>query len=228
MSGCSVKNYPTRVQALDAIVKSLVKALESALQKQNRITFGVCGGRSAEALFPLLAASALPWASIDVLLVDERWVSTQSLESNEKLVRDSLLQGHASATTLVGLKTNHDRAVDALDAVEQRLDKVELPIDALLISMGDDGHIASLFPSGVENSENDRRVVATTSPRPPHERISLSPWVLRNSQRIILPVFGEGKQALFNQAIQQGPNTDYPVRHVLTQTDARCEVFFAP
>ncbi|MDG1192713.1 MAG: 6-phosphogluconolactonase, partial [Arenicellales bacterium] len=63
MSGCSVKNYPTRVQALDAITKSLVKALESALQKQNRITFGVCGGRSAEALFPLLAASALPWAS---------------------------------------------------------------------------------------------------------------------------------------------------------------------
>ena len=163
-----------------------------------------------------------------MVLVDERWASTESVESNEKLVRDNLLRGHATAATLVGLKTHQDRAVDALDAVEQRLDKVELPIDVLLISMGDDGHIASLFPNGTENSENDRRVVATTSPRPPHERISLSPWVLRSSQRIILPVFGEGKQALFDQAIQQGPNTDYPVRHVLTQTDARCEVFFAP
>ena len=228
MSSHSVETYPTRAQALDPITKSLVKALESALQHKSRTTFGVCGGRSAEALFPLLAASSLPWTSIDVVLVDERWVSTQSVESNEKLVRDNLLQGHATAATLVGLKTHHDRAVDALDAVEQRLDKVELPIDVLLISMGDDGHIASLFPSGVENGQNHRRVVATTSPLPPHERISLSPWVLRNSQRIILPVFGEGKQALFNKAIQEGPTTEYPVRHVLTQTDARCEVFLAP
>ena len=228
MPGYSLKSYPKRLEALDVVAKYLVQLLESALQHKSRITFGVCGGRSAEALFPLLAASSFPWTSIDVVLVDERWVSTQSAESNEKLVRDNLLQGHASAATLVGLKTHQDRAVDALDAVEQRLDRVELPIDVLLISMGDDGHIASLFPNGTENSENDRRVVATTSPLPPHERISLSPWVLRNSQRIILPVFGEGKQALFNQAIQEGPTTEYPVRHVLTQTDARCEVFLAP
>ena len=228
MAGYSLKSYPKRLEALDVVAKHLVQLLESALQHKSRITFGVCGGRSAEALFPLLAASSLPWTSIDVVLVDERWVSTQSAESNEKLVRDNLLQGHASAATLVGLKTHQDRAVDALDAVEQRLDKVELPIDVLLISMGDDGHIASLFPYGSENSENNRRVAAATSPLPPYERISLSPWVLGNSQRIILPVFGEGKQALFNQAIQEGPTTEYPVRHVLTQTDARCEVFLAP
>jgi len=228
MSGYSVKSYPTRTEALGAVTKTLQSALQSALQEQDRIVFGVCGGRSAEALFPLLAASLLPWASIDVVLVDERWVSTQSPESNEKLVRDSLLQGHASTTALVGLKTHHDRAVDALQAVEQRLDQVGLPIDVLLISMGDDGHIASLFPGGVENVEENRKVVATTSPFAPQERISLSPWVLRNAQRIILPVFGEGKRTLFDQVIQRGSSTDYPVRHILNKPDRPCEVFLAP
>ncbi len=228
MPGYSVHRYPTRSQALDAVAKTLAKALAPSAQKQNRMTFGVCGGRSAGELFPLLAACPLSWASVDVLLVDERWVPIQSPESNEKLVRDSLLQDRASAATMVGLKTSHDRAIDALDAVEQRLDQLKLPIDALLISMGDDGHIASLFPGGVANAEARRRVVATTSPLPPHERISLSPTVLRDSQRIILPVFGENKQALFDQVIQQGSREDYPVRHVLDHEEVRCEVFLAP
>ena len=112
--------------------------------------------------------------------------------------------------------------------MEQRLDQLNLPIDVLLISMGDDGHIASLFPGGVENSEACKRVIATTSPLPPHERISLSPWVLRDSRHIILPVFGETKRALFDQVIQQGPSEDYPVRHVLDHEGVRCDVFLAP
>ena len=228
MLGYSVKSYPKRLDALDAVAKHLVKLLESALHNKSRITFGVCGGRSAEVLFPRLAASPLPWASIDVVLVDERWVSTQSSQSNEKLVRDSLLHGYASAAALVGLKTDHVRAVDALRTVEQRLDQVQLPIDVLFISMGDDGHIASLFPGGVENLEGNRRVVATTSPSVPHERISLSPWVLRNAQRIILPVFGPEKQTLFDRVVQRGPNMDYPVRHVLKKANCCCEVFLAP
>jgi len=213
---------------LDTVAKTLAKALGAALHEHGRVTVGVCGGRSAGELFPLLAACPLPWASVDVLLVDERWVPTQSSESNEKLVRDSLLQDRASVATLVGLKTGHDRAADALDAVEQRIDQLKLPIDVLLISMGDDGHIASLFPRGVENSEARKRVVATTAPLPPHERISLSPWVLRDSRHIILPVFGETKYTLFDQVIQQGPSEDFPVWHVLDHEGVRCDIFLAP
>ena len=104
MPGYSVHRYPTRSQALDTVAKALTTALEAALQEHGRVTVGVCGGRSADELFPLLAASPLPWASVDILLVDERWVPTQSSESNEKLVRDSLLQDRASVanTSTVG------------------------------------------------------------------------------------------------------------------------------
>ena len=123
MSGYSVQRYPTRSEALEAVASHLGQALESAMRNDNRVTFGVCGGRTAEALFPMLAELPLNWDSVDVLLIDERWVDTQSDQSNEKLVRDKLLQRHGSAATVVGLKTHHDSAAEALDAVERRLDQ---------------------------------------------------------------------------------------------------------
>jgi len=228
MSGYSIQRYPTRSEALEAVASHLGQLLESTLAKRNRVTFGVCGGRTAEALFPMLAELPLNWDSVDVLLIDERWVATYSDQSNEKLVRHTLLHSHGSAATLIGLKTHHDCAREALDSVEQKLDQGMWPIDVLFVSMGDDGHIASLFPQGVENSETRRKVVASSSPLPPHERISLAPWVLKGAKRIILPIFGETKQALFDKVTQQGPSMEYPVRHVLRHEDPQCEVFLAP
>jgi len=228
MSGCSVQRYPTRLEALQTVATCVRQTLESVLRNDNRVTFGVCGGRTAEALFPMLAELPLNWESVDVLLIDERWVNTHSDQSNEKLVRDTLLQSHGAAATVVGLKTHHDSAPEALGAVEQRLDQGLLPIDVLFVSMGDDGHIASLFPQGAENSETRRKVVASSSPLAPHERISLAPWVLKGAKRIILPIFGEKKQALFDKVTRQDPSTEYPVWHVLSHDDTRCEVFLAP
>ena len=228
MSGYSVQRYPTRSEALEAVASHMGQALESALRNDNRVTFGVCGGRTAESLFPMLAELPLNWDSVDVLLIDERWVDTQSDQSNEKLVRDKLLQRHGSAATVVGLKTHHDSAAEALDAVERRLDQGMLSIDVLFVSMGDDGHIASLFPEGAENSETRRKVVAASSPRPPHERITLAPWVLQGAKHIILPIFGDKKQALFGRVTQQDLSMEYPVWHVLCHDDPRCEVFLAP
>ena len=228
MSGYSTQRYPNRSEALEVVASHLGQVLESALANHHRVTFGVCGGRTAEVLFPMLSELPLNWNSVDVLLIDERWVATHSDQSNEKLVRDTLLHSHGSAATVVGLKTDHNSAREALGAVEQRLDQGLLPIDVLFVSMGDDGHIASLFPQGVENSETRRKVVASSSPLPPHERISLAPWVLKGAKRIILPVFGEKKQALFDKVTQQGPSAEYPVRHVLRHDDTRCEVFLAP
>ena len=228
MSGYSTQRYPNRSEALEAVASHLGQVLESALANHHRVTFGVCGGRTAEALFPMLSELPLNWGSVDVLLIDERWVSSESAKSNEKLVRDALLQSHGAAATVVGLKTHHDCALEALDAVEQRLDQGLLPIDVLFVSMGDDGHIASLFPQGAENSETRRKVVASSSPLAPHERISLAPWVLKAAKRIILPIFDEKKQALFDKVTRQDPSTEYPVWHVLSHDDTRCEVFLAP
>ena len=162
-------------KALETLASHLGQLLQSALANHHRVTFGVCGGRTTEALFPMLSELPLNWESVDVLLIDERWVPSESATMK------NWCGTHCCRVTFCchsGWAQNPSRLCsEALDAVEQRLDQRLLPIDVLFVSMGDDGHIASLFPQGAENLETGRKVVASSSPLAPHERISLAPWV---------------------------------------------------
>jgi len=114
-----------------------------------------------------------------------------------------------------------------LNEVEQRLVDLGVPFDVVFLGMGDDGHIASLFPGGRENEERIRLVAASTAPVQPVERISLSPGALAQTRHIILPVIGATKRAVLDKALTPGPVSRLPVRHVLTGQSASCELFLA-
>jgi 6-phosphogluconolactonase len=93
--------------------------------------------------------------------------------------------------------------------------------------MGNDGHIASLFPGGAENSVTDRLVTASTAPAGTRERISLTPAALQQVRRIVLVLFGRTKRALLEQAITQGSPVELPVRHVLQQQGLELRIITA-
>jgi 6-phosphogluconolactonase len=224
----SISAYGSRTQAIDAAVTRLEAVLEAAVASHRRASLGVCGGRTAAALLPVLAQRALDWSLIDVFLVDERWVPVDSDDSNEKLVRNSLLHGSAAAARFFGLKSAHAQAITALDEVEQRLGQIATPFDAVFLGMGDDGHVASLFPAGAENQEYNRLIVASTAPVPPYERISLSPGALGQARHVVIPVMGAAKRAVLDRALRAGPVDEFPVRHVLASDTLCCEIFAAP
>ena len=102
-----------------------------------------------------------------------------------------------------------------------------VPFDVVFLGMGDDGHIASLFPGGRENEERARLVAASTAPVQPVERISLSPGALAQARHIILPVIGAAKRVVLDKALTPGPVSNFPVRHVLTSQSPSCELFLA-
>ncbi len=214
-------------QAIGAAATRLEQILKQSLALRGKASLGVCGGRTASALFPVLSQCHLDWANVHIFLVDERWVSIDDDDSNEKLVRRLLLQGPAAAARFYGLKTRHASAKNALNEVEQRLVDLGAPFDVIFLGMGDDGHIASLFPSGRENEERTRLVAASTAPVQPVERISLSPGALDQARHIILPVIGATKRAMLDKALTPGPVSRLPVRHVLTGQSASCELFLA-
>lgn len=214
-------------QAIDAAVEKLEQILKQSLALRGRASLGVCGGRTATALFPILSQCLLDWTNVHIFLVDERWVPIDDDDSNEKLVRSLLLQGPAAAARLCGLKTKHTTAKNALSEVEQRLVDLGVPFDVVFLGMGDDGHIASLFPGGRENEERARLVAASTAPVQPVERISLSPSALAQARVVVLPIIGAAKLAVLNKALTPGPVSRFPVRHVLTSQSTSCELFLA-
>ena len=223
----SMLEFSSGDQAIGAASMRIEQILKQILALRGKASLGVCGGSTATSLFPILSQCCLDWADVHIFLVDERWVPIDNDDSNEKLVRSLLLQGPAAAARFYGLKTRHGSAKNALNEVEQRLVDLGVPFDVLFLGMGDDGHIASLFPGGPENEEHTRLVAASTAPAQPVERISLSPGALGQTRHIILPVIGSAKRVVLDKALAPGPVSRFPVRHVLTSQSTSCELFLA-
>ncbi len=223
-----LKHYSEREDALAAISRSVSDQLSSTLKLRNRASLGVCGGQTAAAIFPMLAQMPMDWEKIHIILIDDRWVDPTSHQSNECLVREGLLHGHASAAKFTALKTQDCHAVDALPSVAACVARVPLPIDCLFISMGSDGHIASLFPGGRENLETKATVVASTAIAAPTERISLGPAVLRSARYSAIAVVGQAKASMFDRAKTADDPFKFPICHLLKPDGRRRDVFLSP
>ena len=78
-------------------------------------------------------------------------------------------------------------------------------IDVLLLGVGEDGHIASLFPNNAALQECKRRVVHITSPMPPFERLTITPQVITKARSVFMLATGSAKAAMLCAALNN-PN----------------------
>lgn len=161
---------------------------------------------------PVLARHALRWEKVTVTLTDERWVPPDHPDSNEGLLRRHLL-GNGAYAGIIPLKTVPPTVQEGLAEASARLAGITRPFDVVFLGMGEDGHIASLF----SGDDIDETQVLQAVSRPDHPRISMTPSCLLHSRLIILPISGVRKKQVFNTAMEPGPLSALPVRHVLHQ-----------
>ena len=181
----------------------LARIAEAAVAARGRFTLAIPGGSVAEAFLPALAAVAVPWSSTDVFWTDERWVPVQSQESNFGMARRLLFgAGPAAAARLHRIQTDHP---DAGAAAERDLIARAGPagrLDLILVGVGEDGHVCSLFPGHPELDETERLMVAVEgAPKPPPRRISLTMPVLAASDHLWIAAFGPAKAAAIRAAL---------------------------
>jgi 6-phosphogluconolactonase len=110
---------------------------------------------------------------------------------------------------------------------------VTRPFAAVVLGMGEDGHIASLFPGSPDiAAELDPATapgcVATIAPSSPHERLSLNVAALLETRRIALLITGNAKWQVYQRALEPGPAAELPVRAILKQQRVPLTVYWAP
>ncbi|PCI42180.1 MAG: 6-phosphogluconolactonase [Rhodospirillaceae bacterium] len=193
----------------ETAAQTIADLLFSSLNKNGFATLVVPGGRSAKAILPRLAKIDLDWEKVTVTLTDERWVPAHHSDSNERLVYESFIK--TTNAHFIGMKTKSETPEIAISENHPVL-AIPRPFDVVFVGMGDDGHIASLFPK-----ERIKTGDLQTAQRPDHPRISMTPTCLLNSRHIVLPILGQAKQSAFKRAQVPGPTLEFPVRHILHQ-----------
>ncbi|REC56648.1 6-phosphogluconolactonase [Rhodosalinus sediminis] len=204
------------LMAID-LANKLAGALRAALARSERVLFAVPGGSTPGPVFDALCAARIDWASVDVLLTDERWVRPDHPRSNTRLVRERLLVERAAAATLLPMYQPTDTPEEAVARVTEAI-APHLPISVLLLGMGDDGHVASLFP-GTEGlaaalAEDAAPVMALRPPEAEEPRLTLTRPVLDGALSKHLAIVGETKRAVLERA-QRRSEAEAPVRAVL-------------
>lgn len=190
--------YGAPEDAAVALADAVANHLAERLLIAPRASLVVSGGSTPLPFFEALREKPLDWARIDVLLADERWVPETDDASNTRLVRENLLQGPALEARYLPLKQPGKTPADGLAAVEAALADLHLPLDVLILGMGNDGHTASLFPDAPELDEaldTDSAAIVSpmTPPSQPQERITLTLRALNQAGFTALHLKGDDK-----------------------------------
>ncbi len=223
--------FDSRDEASVAAAELLAAALARRLALQPAASLVVSGGTTPGRCFEALAGTELDWPRVHVILSDERWVPADAEDSNERLVRSTLLTGRAAGAALLpAYRPGLDAAAGAA-ALDASLRLAPFPFAAVLLGMGADGHFASLFPDAANldeglDAESDRLAIAVDTAQSPHPRISLTLAALSRSDEIALLIFGEEKRAVYRQARRK--SSTLPVSRLLFQKRAPVHVFWAP
>ena len=104
ISLADMKRYPDAATLAARLADAIAAGLSQAIAQRGLASLVVSGGNSPKQLFQVLRTRPLDWSRVCVALADERWVEPTDAGSNEKLVRDNLLQGAAAAARFAGLK----------------------------------------------------------------------------------------------------------------------------
>lgn len=174
-------------------------------------TIAIPGGRTPVPILRELARAPVAWDGVQVFLTDDRLVATDHGASNFGWLQRAL---GVTGARLVPLEAG---------AAPPRFDLV-------WIGMGEDGHVASVFPSALGDMDPEPAIVRTTPdplpPEAPFERITLTLGALCDCEEMILVISGERKRALVEDAL--AGSTELPIGPLLARLQAPLTIYWTP
>ena len=213
-----IEAFDTRAGWAEACAARLAETLGAAVQDGGRAIFAGAGGSTPSPIYRDLSSVDLDWSRVTVTLVDERYVPESDDQSNARLMKQTLMTGPASAATFLPLYRSEvtvDRAaILAAHDLAQISARAGGRLDAVLLGMGEDGHICSMFP---ESPTLKTLLTPTLKPTvlgvpagrddlpPSLERLSINLPYLAQAGRVILALTGRTKREVFERELDGDP-----------------------
>lgn len=215
-----------RFASSDALAKAAAEAWLDEIESANRSDEGhsvaLSGGRITQKFFSSLLEQAksrkTSFSSVSFFWADERCVPPTDAESNFKIANDSLfgplgiskdqihrLRGEEVPETGAKLAEAEMRDVLAADAAGQPM------LDLVFLGLGEDGHVASLFPGEPESWVADKAVYRAVhnSPKPPPDRITIGYQTIAAARQVWMLASGGGKETALRESLAQEGKTSF-------------------
>jgi 6-phosphogluconolactonase len=187
--------FDTVDAAVDACANDLSLIIDSSVRERGVCRIAICGGNAARYVLSRLVDLRAHFDGVEFYLADERCVGPESIERNDHLLIELLVESHRMERSAIysipaeyGPHEGAARYAEMINALPR--------FDAAFLSVGDDGHVASIFPNHSSIESTTTTVAVDDSPRPPAERVSLSINTLRASTHRLVAAFGEEKSAV--------------------------------
>lgn len=211
----------SRQQLEEQLVKLMTQHIVELLQQQDHVVIGVPGGRSVVAIFEKLQTMPIEWSRVHICLVDERLVARGDKESNFRLLEESFCKvSEVHLHPVIAADVDKTAAFQYAKLVQ----KLGGRFDIILLSSGEDGHVAALFPDHPVLSVAEKMFVTfEDSPKPPAARVTASLPMLMQAKVAFLLFFGEGKRAALELFLSDVPLRKCPAK--LVQSCAVSYVF---
>jgi 6-phosphogluconolactonase len=188
-----------------ASAAAIADAAREAIAARGRFRIALTGGRTPLGTYQALAREELAWEKVVAFFGDERCVSPDHPESNYGMARDALLAlVPAKALRMKGELAPEEAAAEYEAELAKEFGPGVPRFDLVLLGLGEDGHVASLFP-GTKALDEARRLVTTSVAPTGSERVTLTLPVLNAAAQVMFIVAGERKRWAVAQALCGGP-----------------------
>lgn len=237
MNKLEINKFDSREELFTAVAERCEKQLQQVISKNNKASFIIPGGTTPAPAFAQLAKSSLNWDKITVAQSDERWVAADHPQSNQGLTATTLLIENAKNTKYIAMKNTHTTVKAGESECDEHYKTLAQPYSLMMLGMGLDGHVASLFPGSKNidqaldlNNTNQCIAIDATGCEVAGdypERMSLTLAAILNSRLIILLLTGEEKLKVIDRAQANNNPKILPVSALLNQNKTPVAIYWS-
>jgi 6-phosphogluconolactonase len=209
--------FDDEISLSKALAQEILNIAKKSIFEKDFFSIVLTGGQSVLNLYKILSKADSNWDKWHIYIGDERFLPAGHKDRNDQIINEIWLNNSTIPQKNIHFIKAELGLLDARVEYENTLKRID-KFDVVLLSMGEDGHIASLFPNHVY-PEDQMIVVEHDSPKPPKERVSMSYKQLNRAHYIFKLIIGESKQKAVT-LLQQ--NANLPI----TRVNGDCEKLY--
>ena len=195
-----------------SMVESIIEELKDVIIRRGEATMLLSGDSTPGPLYKLLDEECAFLEKIKIGLVDERYVPVSSEFSNEKYIKNCFSKHPEAFYQITGMVIDSEDEKKNIDHVNSKYQDFLNQTDIVILGMGTDGHIASIFPEDKESLRalltSEKTILKTKAPSKPSHRITCSMKMITEATSIYMLFHGNEKRKVLHDKTQSLPIHD--------------------